>query len=186
MNRSAAPATRCVLALLLAVVVQGCTPQPRGMLKVSTPASALEGQSVQITVTVDNVHPEPIIPVTVRLLIRAPVTTYFKAPSRIAERSYLEPVRAAEVRGLASLDRGTFIGSVEKTGRAVVVHEAPRTNGFGAEIVAQINEHALLQLQAPVQRVTGFDTVFPLSKLEHHYLPNRGRVVEAVRKTLEF
>jgi hypothetical protein len=75
------------------------------MLEVAAPASAVEGQSVQVTVTVNNVHPQPIIPVTMRLLIRAPITTYFKAPSRIAERSYLEPVRAAEVRGLASLDR---------------------------------------------------------------------------------
>jgi hypothetical protein len=75
------------------------------MLTVSAPASAVEGQTVQVTVTVNNVHPEPIIPVTTRLAIRSPITTYFKEPSRIAERFYLEPVRAAEVRGLASLNR---------------------------------------------------------------------------------
>jgi len=79
-----------------------------------------------------------------------------------------------------------MIASVVKTGRAVVVHEAPRTAGFGAEIVALINEHALLQLEAPVGRLTGFDTVFPLSQLESHYLPNRRRVVQAVQEALAF
>ncbi len=91
-----------------------------------------------------------------------------------------------DLRSLNPLDRDTFIGSVIKTGRAVVVHEAPKTNGFGAEIVAQINEHALLHLEAPVQRVCGFDVVFPLAHLEKLYLPNRDRVVTAVKKTMEY
>jgi pyruvate dehydrogenase E1 component beta subunit len=96
---------------------------------------------------------------------------------------------AAEVvdlRTLNPLDRDTIIASVVKTGRAVVVHEAPRTNGFGAEIVAQINEHALLQLEAPVQRVAGFDIVFPLAHNEKLYLPTRERIVKAVDKALSF
>ena len=76
--------------------------------------------------------------------------------------------------------------SVVKTGRAVVVHEAARTAGFGAEIVAQINEHALLQLEAPVQRVTGFDVVFPLAQNEKLYLPSRDRIIKAVEKTFAF
>ena len=91
-----------------------------------------------------------------------------------------------DLRSLNPLDRDTFIGSVVKTGRAVVVHEAPKTNGFGAEIVAQINEHALMHLEAPVQRVCGFDVVFPLAHLEKLYLPNRDRVVAAAKKTMEF
>ena len=91
-----------------------------------------------------------------------------------------------DLRTLNPLDRETMLSSVVKTGRAVVVHEAPRTVGFGAEIVALINEHALLQLLAPVQRVAGFDTVFPLAKNEHLYLPNHERVAAAVRRTLEF
>jgi 2-oxoisovalerate dehydrogenase E1 component beta subunit len=96
---------------------------------------------------------------------------------------------AAEVVDLRTLnpfDRPTVIASVVKTGRAVVVHEAPRTNGFGAEIVAQINEHALLQLEAPVQRVAGFDIVFPLAQNEKLYLPTRERIVKAVDKALSF
>ena len=91
-----------------------------------------------------------------------------------------------DLRTLNPLDPDTVLTSVVKTGRAVVVHEAPRTAGFGAEIVALINEHALLQLEAPVQRVTGFDTLFPYAKLEGHYLPTRERVVAAVRATLEY
>lgn len=91
-----------------------------------------------------------------------------------------------DLRSLNPLDRDTFIGSVVKTGRAVVVHEAPKTNGFGAEIVAQINEHALMHLEAPVQRVCGFDVVFPLAHQEKLYLPNRDRVVAAAKKTMDF
>jgi pyruvate dehydrogenase E1 component beta subunit len=91
-----------------------------------------------------------------------------------------------DLRTLNPLDRDTLISSVVKTGRAVVVHEAPRTNGFGAEIAALINEHALLQLEAPVQRVAGFDVVFPLAQNEKLYLPSRDRIITAVQKTLEF
>jgi pyruvate dehydrogenase E1 component beta subunit len=91
-----------------------------------------------------------------------------------------------DLRTLVPLDVDTLIGSVSKTGRAVVIHEGPRTSGFGAEVVALINERALLDLQAPVQRVTGFDSVFPYSMLEQHYLPSRERVVAAAKKALEF
>ena len=91
-----------------------------------------------------------------------------------------------DLRTLNPLDRETMIESVVKTGRAVVVHEAVRTGGFGAEIVAQISEHALLQLEAPVQRVTGFDVIFPLAQSEKLYLPSRKRIVKAVEKVLAF
>jgi pyruvate dehydrogenase E1 component beta subunit len=91
-----------------------------------------------------------------------------------------------DLRTLNPLDRETIIESVVKTGRAVVVHEAPRTGGFGAEIVAQINEHALLHLLAPVQRVAGFDVVVPLAQNENLYLPSRQRIIKAVRTVLDF
>ena len=105
-----------------------------------------------------------------------------------AEALSLEGVSAevVDLRTLNPLDRDTLIESVSRTGRAVVVHEAPRTNGFGAEITALINEHALLQLLAPVERVCGFDVVFPLAKQEKLYLPTRERVVAAVNKSLAF
>ncbi|MGQ4807156.1 Pyruvate dehydrogenase E1 component subunit beta [Candidatus Entotheonellaceae bacterium PAL068K] len=91
-----------------------------------------------------------------------------------------------DLRTLAPLDMLAIIASVEKTGRAVVVHEAARTCGLGAEIVAQINEKALLSLEAPVERVTGFDTVFPLPKLEKYYLLTPERIIDAVRRVLAF
>jgi pyruvate/2-oxoglutarate/acetoin dehydrogenase E1 component len=96
---------------------------------------------------------------------------------------------AAEVmdlRTLSPLDTEGIVESVKKTHRAVVVHEAPATCGVGAEIIARINEKGLTHLEAPVARVTGFDTVMPLPKLEKHYLPNAERVVEAVDRVLNF
>lgn len=91
-----------------------------------------------------------------------------------------------DLRTLSPMDVPCIIASVEKTGRAVVVHEAARTCGLGAEIVAQINEKALLSLEAPVERVTGFDTVFPLPQLEKYYLPTVQGILDAVDRVLTF
>jgi pyruvate dehydrogenase E1 component beta subunit len=91
-----------------------------------------------------------------------------------------------DLRTLSPLDTETIVESVKKTHRAVVVHEAPATCGVGAEIVARINEKALVHLEAPVERVTGFDTVMPLPKLEKYYLPNAERVVEAINRVVNF
>ena len=88
-----------------------------------------------------------------------------------------------DLRTLMPFDLATIVASVERTGRCVVVHEAPRTCGFGAELVASIQERAMAHLEAPILRVTGFDTPFPYS-LEHEYLPNADRVLGAVRQTL--
>jgi pyruvate dehydrogenase E1 component beta subunit len=91
-----------------------------------------------------------------------------------------------DLRTLAPLDTDAMIHSVQKTHRALVVHEAPATCGVGAEIVARINEKALVHLEAPVERVTGFDTVMPLPKLEKYYLPNAERVLDAVNRIIDF
>jgi pyruvate dehydrogenase E1 component beta subunit len=93
-------------------------------------------------------------------------------------------VELVDVRTLAPLDVSTLVGSVEKTGRAVVVHEAPRTAGFAGEIIALIQEHALYSLLAPVERVTGWDIVVPLRRAEKHYLPSVDRIAAAVRRTM--
>lgn len=95
-------------------------------------------------------------------------------------------VEIIDVRTLSPFDFETVIGSVAKTGRAVIVHEAPRTCGFGAEISAQIMERALLHLQSPVVRVTGFDTVPPLAKLEDYFQPDVESVVEAIKRAMRF
>jgi 2-oxoisovalerate dehydrogenase E1 component beta subunit len=90
-----------------------------------------------------------------------------------------------DLRTLMPFDIDTLLASVKKTGRAVIVHEAPRTCGFGAELASSLYERALEHLEAPIQRVCGFDTPFPYS-LEHEYLPNAERVAGAIRKTLEW
>ena len=84
------------------------------------------------------------------------------------------------------MDVEAVIQSIRRTGRGVIVHEAPRTCGLAAEIIALINEKALLSLQAPVERVTGFDVPFPLMKAEHFYLPNPKRIVTAVKKVMSY
>ena len=95
----------------------------------------------------------------------------------------------AEVIDLATLkpyDEETVLNSVSKTGRCVIVHEAARTGGFGAEIAALVAERALLSLLAPIARVTGYDTIIPLPRLEQHYMPSVGRIVAAARKVYQF
>ncbi len=91
-----------------------------------------------------------------------------------------------DLRTISPIDVETIITSVRKTGRGVIVHEAPKTCGLGAEIIALINEKALLSLQAPIERVTGFDIPVPLMKTEHYYLPNSKRIVMAVKKVMSF
>lgn len=90
-----------------------------------------------------------------------------------------------DVATLKPLDADTIVASVSKTGRCVIVHEAPRTAGFGAEIAALVAERCLYSLLAPVQRVTGYDIVVPLFRLESQYMPSVARIVDAARKTLE-
>ncbi len=91
-----------------------------------------------------------------------------------------------DLRTLAPLDRSAVLESVNKTGRAVIVHEAPRTCGLGAEIAALVGESALLSLKAPVLRVTGPDTIIPLSKSEDTYYVNPERVFRAISRVMEF
>jgi 2-oxoisovalerate dehydrogenase E1 component beta subunit len=95
----------------------------------------------------------------------------------------------AEVIDLATLkpyDEETVLNSVSKTGRCVIVHEAARTGGFGAEIAARITERALLSLLAPIARVTGYDTVIPLARLEQYYMPSVARIAATARKIYQF
>jgi pyruvate dehydrogenase E1 component beta subunit len=91
-----------------------------------------------------------------------------------------------DIRTLKPLDEETLLGSVAKTGRAVIVQEAPRVAGFGAEIAAVLAEKAILDLRGPVLRVTGYDAPFPFWSLEDEYLPTPPRVIEAVAKVMGF
>jgi len=84
------------------------------------------------------------------------------------------------------MDVDTVVESVQKTGRCVVVHEAPRTVGLGAEIVSLVNEKALLHLEAPVVRVTGYDVAIPYFRMEYYYLPNEKRVLRGIKQAVNF
>jgi pyruvate dehydrogenase E1 component beta subunit len=90
-----------------------------------------------------------------------------------------------DLRSLQPLDLDAIVASVSKTGRAVIVHEAPRTCGFGAELVALVQERCFLRLEAPIARVTGFDTPFPYS-LEVEYLPRAPRILKAIREAVAY
>lgn len=91
-----------------------------------------------------------------------------------------------DVATIKPLDIATILASVEKTGRCVIIHEAPRTCGVGADISAQIGELGLMSLKAPVQRVTGYDTIVPYAKMERYYLPTENEIIEAVNNIMEF
>lgn len=91
-----------------------------------------------------------------------------------------------DVATIKPLDINTILESVEKTGRCVVIHEAPLTCGVGAEILAQVVEKALFSLKAPPERVTGFDTIVPYAKLEKYYIPSEQRIIDAVNRQMEF
>lgn len=94
-------------------------------------------------------------------------------------------VEVLDLNTLSPMDGDGIVASVARTGRAVVVHEAPRTGGLGGEVAAIIQERALYSLKSPVRRVTGWDTIFPLKRSEGHYLPSVSRIVDAAHESLE-
>lgn len=95
-------------------------------------------------------------------------------------------VEVIDVRTISPLDVATLVSSAKKTGRVVIVHEAPRNCGVGAEIAALISERAFLNLEAPMERVTGYDVIAPLAKLEDYNIPNAARVLKAVERAAKF
>jgi pyruvate/2-oxoglutarate/acetoin dehydrogenase E1 component len=95
-------------------------------------------------------------------------------------------IEVLDIRTLKPLDQDALLASAAKTGRVVIVQEAPRTAGYGAELAAILAEKAMLDLRAPVIRVTGFDVPYPYWQIEDAYMPSVERVAAAVRKTLAF
>ncbi len=106
-----------------------------------------------------------------------------EAATKAAEKGI--DVEVVDLRTLVPLDIDALLASVKKTGRAVILHEAPRTNGFGAEIAALLAEKAIEYLRGPIVRVTGFDTPFPYA-LEDVYMPNADRVLAGIDKAMSF
>ena len=114
----------------------------------------------------------------------AMVAKSLAAAARLAEDGVQAQV--LDLRSLVPLDIDAIGAAVRSTGRAVVVHEAPLTVGFGAEIAARIMEEAFDHLEAPVARVAGYDIPYPPATIEEHYVPSADRIARAVRRTLEY
>lgn len=108
-----------------------------------------------------------------------------EAASLLKERDGVE-AEVIDLLTVSPLDDSLFTQSVKKTGRAVLVHEAPRSFGPGAEIVARLVEKSFLYLEAPIARVTGFDVIIPLYQREREYMPGTERILRAARETLSF
>jgi pyruvate dehydrogenase E1 component beta subunit len=104
----------------------------------------------------------------------------------VAAREDGRALEVIDLRSLSPLDTETIVASVRRTGRCVVVHEAPVTGGLGGEIAARVTEECFYHLEAPVLRVGGFSTPYPPSRLEEHYLPDLDRVLDAVDRTFAF
>ncbi|MEE8599827.1 alpha-ketoacid dehydrogenase subunit beta [Euzebya tangerina] len=143
---------------------------------------------------------DAILPITTepigQSVVRRPGTTATLAAYGPMVKTCLETAEAAEaegwdlevidIRSLVPFDHGTIVESVERTGRLVVVHEAQTTAGFGAEVAARVQQHAFYSLEAPVQRVGGFDIPYPAAMLEEFFLPDVDRILDAVATTLEY
>jgi pyruvate dehydrogenase E1 component beta subunit len=182
-------------------------------LKVAAPSSPLDGYSVLRQAIAD---PDPVVVLEPKarywqkesgeLPVEAPpigtgrvlrdgddcaVVTYGAMVSRCLEAAEaLEAgglsVRVVDLRWLSPLDDGLLRACAQETGRVVVVHEAPRTLGLGAEVAARVMELAFDSLEAPVARVTGWDVPYPPASLEEHYLPSVERIAEAARRTVAY
>jgi len=113
----------------------------------------------------------------------APVLLAEKVAAKLAEEKGLS-LEVIDVRSLVPLDMETIAQSVEKTGRVLIVHEAVRTSGFAGEIVARINEEVFYSLEAPIVRLTGFDTPYPVPQVEDDWLPNERRLLQAIERAL--
>ncbi len=159
------------------------------------PVVFLEPKRLYRSVTEEVAHNGTALPLDTAFVLRegsdvtivtwgAMVTESLEAAAALAEKGI-----AAEVIDLATLkpyDRAAVRTSVAKTGRCVIVHEAPLTAGFGAEIAADLAEHRLTSLLAPVRRVAGYDTIMPYLRLEGRYMPSTARILDAVRSVMEF
>jgi pyruvate dehydrogenase E1 component beta subunit len=121
----------------------------------------------------------------ITIIAWGPMVPVAEACAKQATREQIS-AEVIDLRTLSPLDEETVITSVEKTGRAVIVHEAVGTGGLGGEVTAIIQEHAFLSLQAPILRVTGYDTPYPVSSVEDLWRPDVARVLEAVHRSIHY
>jgi pyruvate dehydrogenase E1 component beta subunit len=114
-----------------------------------------------------------------------PTVSTLLAAAQTAAEDGLE-LEVIDLRSVSPLDMPTVVESVRRTGRLIVVHEAPHSFGVGAEVATRVMEDAFYSLEAPVLRVCGYDTPYPPSRLEHEWLPNLDRVLDTVDKIMEY
>ncbi|TML77268.1 MAG: alpha-ketoacid dehydrogenase subunit beta [Actinobacteria bacterium] len=159
-------------------------------VKVAIPSTPADAKGLLAAAIRD---PDPVVVLEPKLIYRGQDVTLvaYGAMVPVCERAAdaLEgdaSVEVLDLRSLRPLDEEALLASASKTGRVVVVQEAPRTAGFGAEIAAVLAEKAILDLQGPVLRVTGFDVPYPYWKIEDRYMPSVERVVDACRRLLQF
>jgi 2-oxoisovalerate dehydrogenase E1 component beta subunit len=112
------------------------------------------------------------------------VRTALEAADAAADEGW--SLEVVDLRSLSPLDTAAIVASVERTGRAIVVHEAAMTLGMGAEIAARIQERAFYHLEAPVLRATGYDTPYPPAKLEEFWLPDVDRILDLVERSMAY
>ncbi|MDT7891461.1 MAG: alpha-ketoacid dehydrogenase subunit beta [Thermoproteota archaeon] len=198
MFHSQSPETYYVHTAGLKVIVPAFPYDAKGLLiaalKQDDPVIFMEPKSIYRTVKQEVPEGEYIVPIGKANVIRqgddVTVITYGAMVHRVleaAEEASKEKisVEVIDLRTLMPYDIDTILSSIKKTGRVVIVHEAPKTLGFGAEIAASIAERALLYLEAPIIRVCGQDTPFPLAN-EHYYLPTVKRIKKAITKVATF
>ncbi|KJD43390.1 alpha-ketoacid dehydrogenase subunit beta [Paenibacillus terrae] len=113
------------------------------------------------------------------------VHTSVKAADELEKTKGIK-VEIIDLRTVSPIDIDTIVASIQKTNRAIVVQEAQKSSGVAAEVIAQINEKAILHLEAPVLRVAGPDTIYPFAQIEDTWLPTPTRIIDAVNKVLEF
>jgi len=146
--------------------VKGEVPEESYTVPLSTTRTAREGKDVTV------------------FCYGAMVPPCVRAAETAAEKEGID-CAVVDLRTLLPLDEEAVLEAAKRTGRVVVVHEAPRFGGFGGEISALIAEHAIEYMEAPIKRVTGFDTPFPYT-LEHHYMPDERRILDAVELVARF
>lgn len=183
----------------LKVVIPSTPNEARGLLlsaiREPDPVIYLEPKRIYRAIREDVAEGDPAIPIgKARLVKEGRDVSLFAWGAMVRETTAAAEQLAGDridaevidLRSISPMDGEAIISSIRKTGRGVVIHEAPKSFGPGAEIIALINEKAFLSLQAPIERVTGFDIPVPLSKAEHYFLPNPKRIVTAVKKVMSF
>lgn len=165
-----------------------------GAVRDSDPVLFLEPKKVYRSVkeTLDE-EPSPISPGEANVVRSGDDLTVIswgsmlRMTARYLKNRELDPsVELIDLRSLYPIDRESILESVRRTGRVLIVQEAPRTCGLASELTTIINEEAFLNLEAPVKRVTGFDTIMPLARMEDQYLPGPERLEKAIQDTLDF